>query len=423
MSTASDDVDVEVDADVADRSGPAEAVELPSVGTGRRFRRRQERDLVRRRRRATLVAVALLVVSVIGTVLVLRPLVDDDDAELAIDAAGGEEAVVEVDPTPKALFVQVDENGALVAATVAVIDGTEQGGGVVFVPASTLLDVPSFGLETLSFAYEAEGVELVALTIENLLGVGFDHVALVDDQSWADLVGEVDPLAVTNPRAIETRVDDRIVVTLDEGPVQLRADEVGGFLAARSIDEPDLQLLLRHDVLWRAWLDGLAEVDYQVADVRTDLRAFLHALAEGPVDYRLLPVETLAGTGADTQYEASREEIDDLVAEFAPDAVAGANRRIRVQLLNGAGTPGLGQTATDLLVPAGARIDLRNNARTFDYGTTQFVYYRDEQRQAAERLRDALGLGEVVRDRNTIDVVDVTVVLGRDFVDRYVEGS
>ncbi|MEM9033176.1 MAG: LCP family protein [Actinomycetota bacterium] len=411
------------DLDVGGRGPVGEQVELPSVGTGRRFRRRQERDLARRRRRASIVAVIVLVASVLGTYAVLRPLFDDDEEAADPDVTGAEEVEVAADPTPKALLVQVDDDGALVAATVAVVDGTGRGGGVVFIPASSLLDVPSFGLETLTGAYENDGIDLVGLTIENLLGVSFDHVALVDDSSWAELVGEAAPLQVENPNPIETVDDGRIIVTLDAGPAQLTADEVGDFLSARSTDEPDLNRLLRHDVVWRAWLEGLSAIDYPIADVRADLQAFFHALADGPVDYRLLPVETISGTGADTQYEPVTDEIDELVGEFAPDAVAGANRRIRVQLLNGAGTPGLAPTATDLLVPAGARIDLRDNARTFDYGVTQFVYYRDEQRQAAERLRDALGLGEVVRDRNPIDVVDVTVVLGRDFVDRYIEGG
>lgn len=410
------------DAEVAPGTGK---VELPSVGTGRRFRRREERSLARRRRTATVVAALVLIASMIGTYVVLRPLLDDDGetAETEAEVPEAETVEVAVEATPKALIAQVDDNGALVAATVAVVDGTGLGGGVVFVPASALLDVPSFGLETLSGAYDIDGIDLVALTLENLLGVSFDHVALVDDGSWAELVEDAAPLEVVNPTPIESVNDGRIVVTLGAGPAQLTANEVGDFLSARSTDEPDLNRLLRHDVVWRVWLEGLATIDYPVADVRVDLQAFLHALADGPVDYRLLPVETISGTGADTQYEPITEEIDELVAEFAPDAVSGANRRIRVQLLNGAGAPGLAPTATELLVPAGARIDLRDNARTFDYGTTQFVYYRDEQREAAERLRDALGLGEVVRDRNPIDVVDVTVVLGRDFVARYVDGT
>ena len=47
------------------------------------------------------------------------------------------------------------------------------------------------------------------------------------------------------------------------------------------------------------------------------------------------------------------------------------------------------------------------------------MYYRDEQHAAATTIRDALGVGEIVKALNPIDVVDVTVVVGgADFVDR-----
>ena len=403
-------------------SAPADAVALPSAGTGRRHRRRREREQQRRRQRLTVAALFVVIVSLVGTAIVLRPLLGGDDDQPA-EVAAADPVAVTLEATPKALIVHVGELGELVSVTAAVLDGSGAGGGVVFMPASTVLDVPGFGLEPLGRTLELGGEELVQLTTENLLGIEFDHVVVLDARSWAQLVEEVAPLEVVNPNPIDRNEDGRISVETAAGPVTLTADAVGPFLAAQAVDEPDLVRLLRHDTVWRAWLGDLASVDYPIADVRTDLGAFLHAMADGIVDYRLLPVETLAGTGVDTEYNIVRDEIDALIAEFAPDAAGDGSGRIRVQLLNGAGTPGLASVATELLLPAGARVDLRDNARTFDYRTTQLVYYRDDQRVAAERLRDALGLGDVVRDRNAIDVVDVTVVLGRDFVERYVDGS
>lgn len=370
----------------------------------------------------TILALVVVIISLIGTGIVLRPLLGGDDDE-PTEVAAADPVAVTLEATPKALLIHVGDVGELVSVTAAVLDGSGSGGGVVFVPASTVLDVPGFGLESLARSLELGGEELVQLTTENLLGVEFDHVAVLDARAWASLVEDVAPLEVVNPNPIDRDDDGRIAVVTDAGPLTLTADAVGPFLAAQALEEPDLERLLRHDTVWRAWLGGLASIDYPLADVRTDLGAFLHGLADGPVDYRLLPVETLAGTGVETEYQIVREDIDALVAELAPDAAGDGSGRVRVQLLNGAGTPGLASVATELLVPAGARVDLRDNARTFDYRTTQLVYYRDDQRIAAERLREALGLGEVVRDRNAIDVVDVTIVLGRDFVDRYVDGS
>jgi len=43
------------------------------------------------------------------------------------------------------------------------------------------------------------------------------------------------------------------------------------------------------------------------------------------------------------------------------------------------------------------------------------VFYDRSQQQAAERMRQALGTGRIVLSRQPIGVVDVTVVVGKDF--------
>jgi hypothetical protein len=87
-----------------------------------------------------------------------------------------------------------------------------------------------------------------------------------------------------------------------------------------------------------------------------------------------------------------------------------------VQVLNGVGTPGLAQLVSPLLVPAGAQVTLSDNADRFDYAVTQVVYYDDARQADAEAVRAALGVGELVKSLADLDVVDVTVVIGADFV-------
>jgi hypothetical protein len=85
-----------------------------------------------------------------------------------------------------------------------------------------------------------------------------------------------------------------------------------------------------------------------------------------------------------------------------------------VQILNGVGLPGLAEPVTELLIPTGAVVQLTGNALEFDHDVTQVVYYHDEYLDAAHRIRDELGVGEVVKQREPIDVVDITVVVGAD---------
>jgi hypothetical protein len=69
-----------------------------------------------------------------------------------------------------------------------------------------------------------------------------------------------------------------------------------------------------------------------------------------------------------------------------------------------------------LLVDIGAQVTLSGNADRFDYATTQVVYYDDDDLDAARAVAEAIGVGEVVKSLNELAVVDVTVVVGADFL-------
>jgi hypothetical protein len=90
-------------------------------------------------------------------------------------------------------------------------------------------------------------------------------------------------------------------------------------------------------------------------------------------------------------------------------------QRTRVQILNGTGAIGASPRVAKKLVPAGARVVLSGNADSFAYAQTQIVFYDRSQQQAAARIRQALGTGRLVLSRQPLDVVDVTVIIGKDF--------
>ncbi len=90
--------------------------------------------------------------------------------------------------------------------------------------------------------------------------------------------------------------------------------------------------------------------------------------------------------------------------------------RPRLRVLDGTGKLDNGVSAAVVLAAAGAQIDVVGNARSFGQATTQFVYYDDAFAEQAQKLRDALGVGEVVRSEQTNSATDLTVVLGEDYV-------
>jgi hypothetical protein len=94
--------------------------------------------------------------------------------------------------------------------------------------------------------------------------------------------------------------------------------------------------------------------------------------------------------------------------------------RSKIQLLNGNGSPEIGQKAAAMLVPAGLRIEVTLNADNFNYRSTKIVIYGDDDASLAlgQEIRNLLGVGTVEVGTRAQSIVDVTVVLGKDFLDK-----
>ncbi|CAA9232044.1 MAG: hypothetical protein AVDCRST_MAG20-1279 [uncultured Acidimicrobiales bacterium] len=398
-------------------------VRLPDAGTGeRRARRAQRSGAGRRRRWLRLAGLAVLLLG-LATLAVLgyRSLSGGDDAE-APPAATGTSVVGRapaVSTPQRALLVQQGALGRVVGLTVLVVDPGGEGGRLVFAPAGSMVEVPSFGLNPLREAYVLGGLPLLQQAAENLLGLTFDQVALVDAGDLSALLRPAGTLAVELGSPVEVVTPAGRVETLfPAGVVDVPPDQVAELLEVRGRGT-DLDRLVRHQAFWRAWL-GAVEGDAGALPPATggaDLAAVVGALAAGDVGYDLLPVEVLAtGSGAeDDLYAVRRDELEALVQEVAPGSAARSADRIRVQVLNGTGVPGLAQQVQPLLAPAGAVVSLTGNADRFDYPVSQVVYYRDEDLEDARSVQRALGVGEAVRSLVPLDVVDITVVVGADF--------
>lgn len=86
---------------------------------------------------------------------------------------------------------------------------------------------------------------------------------------------------------------------------------------------------------------------------------------------------------------------------------------IRVEVLNGSGTPGLARRATEVLRDGGFDVVFYGNATSFSHDST-LVLARAE-RAPADAVARVLGVGTVRIEADTTLVLDVTVILGRDW--------
>jgi LytR cell envelope-related transcriptional attenuator len=137
------------------------------------------------------------------------------------------------------------------------------------------------------------------------------------------------------------------------------------------------------------------------------------------------PIES----GSGDAFAPDDARIPELVSRAVPFPLSPSpGRRVRVRLLNGTPDADLTPAAARQLVEAGAEITIAGNAATFDVSETTFAYESSEQRDEAEQLADAFGVGSVEEGGGASespsataaaaeDEIDVTIVLGSDAQD------
>lgn len=313
-----------------------------------------------------------------------------------------------LDPTPTLLVVHQSEGQLRAAALVALATG-DTGGSVLLLPPSVEVgDGVDAAPLSVTYAFGTTP-EVLRGAGEAIAGVGVQELVVIDAARWAELVAPVAPLRLQNPDDLED---------FPAGEVLLAADEVGAWLEARRPDESELAALFRQQLFWEAWVEAVRSSSDPASvpgELDSGIGRFVRGLANGPLRADAIPVtEAVDGAGT-TTFEVDRAALRDIITDLVPFPTGTALApRTRVRLLDGTGDQALVGRVAPAVVAADATILVVGNADAFDYRTTQVRYHQPSQRAAAERLKQALGVGEVLEDVRPIDAFDVTIVLGTD---------
>lgn len=396
--------------DPREATGPSdyEPIPLPEAtrGGGRAALRRQRR----RKRRIRQLGIAAVVLVIGGAlVLLLGPGGGD-----GTDTDGDGPTTPAVAVAPPVLLAQRD--GAGNASSLLVLSPAAAGGGsVVLVPPGTLTELGALGLEPVSKSLGLGGPSRLQATVENLLGVAMGDTAVLDDAALAALLAPVGPLTVDVPQRVEQLdASGRVQVLYEAGPVAVQPADAGRFLTVKGRSN-DLSRLARHQKFFEAWIAAVRERPDAAPTQPPALAKAFDTLAAGDVRTRVLPVEAFGTVASEELYKVRAAELVAMVAAAFPGASTSASGpRPRVQILNGTGAVGLADAVRNKL-GAGFDIRLAGNAATFDHAGTEVVYYDRTKEAMAKRVRDALGVGVLVFSRNPLDVVDVTIIVGKDF--------
>lgn len=391
------------------------------VPTGRRFRVADEppRRHVPWWRR---IGFALVLLALVAAIPVLGKKGYDlvgrsRDGTLGPDAPGPNDPGYEelVTSTPTALIIQKDGFGLPVALTFLSLSNGDAGGSVIFVPLDTVVPEPGFGVDRLRTAYSAVADDPVGATAQlaqqtgKVLSVGIDETYELDDRGWSQVVAPVAPLTIDNPEPIDLPSG-----TVASGEVSLTADQVGPYLAATREGEDGAAAFFRQETLLRAWLAAVAAKGD--GGVTGELAGFISTLARGEVRFATLPGTYAGGFPEPVRYEPDASALNDLITEAVPAPVAPVpGARITVRLLNGVAPGAIPGEVIRTVVSMQGSVTVLGNGPSFGRDQTSIVYSDPAKEAYAKALLEALGgTGEVRQEASVTDVVDITVVLGRD---------
>jgi hypothetical protein len=250
------------------------------------------------------------------------------------------------------------------------------------VPAEVTINLPGQSLGTLADAAASGDPGLVEVALENLLEAPVDRILLAPLVSIGKVVDDLGGLRVRN----RSMSGPQVVAHLSDVPA-------GG---------PVDQAFLR----WQDVLDAvIGEGPGRPEALPAPLEEFLD---EEPSSFRALPVVDIGGGLLRPDREGLAELLEAHFIRAATDAV-------RLVVLNGVGTPGIGEDVARILIPEGFRLVSSGNANTFRLEVTQIIASSRRDLGAAERARELLGAGEVSIGNQPTGLADVTVVVGRDF--------
>lgn len=399
-----------------DENADPDAIPLPAVTRRSETRRlRRQRRKQRRLQLLRYAGIALAVVVAAGLLVRLWPSGGKDDGA----GRAAKPSAAAANTQPPILLAQQDAAGNAISLTLLIPAAKNKGGAILLIPPGTMTEVASLGLEPVGKSLGLGGAQRLDATVENLLGASIAEVLALDESRLVALVQPAGPLTVNVPERVETvDAQGRVTVLFEPGVRKLQPQDVPAFLGVKG-QGSDLSRLARHQALWDAWLGRIRQDKATAPTQPPGLHKVFLALAAGEpedVTTRVLPVQSLGATPEDGElYQVDDPAVRELVSTLFPGRESGAVARPRLQILNGTGAVGLAQQVSDRLLPLGIEVKLTGNAGRLDYQETQIVFYRRDDEEVAQRVQKALGVGRLVLSRNPLDVVDVTVIVGRDF--------
>ena len=331
-------------------------------------------------------------------------------------------------------------DGSALATMLAAHDSKQKQGLELLVPGRLITDVCGYGSQQFGQILTLPGgAQLSRRALTQILGnVTIDGTWTMTSGQLASLVDAVGGVTVDVDADVERAGPGgttQVVVQAGKGQ-HLDGARAAAFASYQAPGEDATAVLSRFQTVFQAVVDTLPQKPAQaqktlaragvhttlpaadVATLLTSLARDEHANALLPVDLPTKPIDSGSGT---TSYRVDQPQLTSLVQQqLGPSLPSRSTLKHKTVLIeNGAGTPGLVQSACDRLLPAGYSFGGSGNAPNFNYAKSQVIVF--DTTVAAARLGDdvarllRLPTADVVASTQGQNVADVVVILGRDY--------
>jgi polyisoprenyl-teichoic acid--peptidoglycan teichoic acid transferase len=303
---------------------------------------------------------------------------------------------------------------------------------LVGVPRDLWVPISGHGQERINAAFQLGGSQAAKQTVGDVLGQRVDRYLLVGLQGVRDIVDAVGGVDINVPQAIhdaEYPTDDYRTVTIDipAGRQHMDGETALRYARTRHQDSDFGRIARQQQVLGAVRSALLNPINWPrlpavfmatQAATRTDLNpldmvAVAAAVLRDPGEPERLVVDTslvnpIVGEGGAFLLEP-RPELRPAVARFLGSGSSSAS----IEVLNGAGVPGLARSTADRLSRRGFVIAGVGDADRAQPQTT--IQVRPDARRAAEDVATTLGIPTTrVNEVPTLAGSDIRVVLGTD---------
>lgn len=344
---------------------------------------------VERRWRVQAVVVVVLIGLVIGAAALASGGDEPSATPLPPPTTG---SPVDAGPSQLLAFAVTGVPNALLA-TIGTGGGHEP--AAMIVPPDLTVTMPGAGEMRSEQMRDLDGPSM-QIGVSNVVGAWNDHYAIMDLDRLGALVDRMGGLTADLQDIYPSGSD-----VLGPGETHLTGTQVIALLQERADDTAARWA----DVL-TALLAGQPRLSPTDLTDTDDEQAAAEILAGGPAHVEIMPTQVVGGSAT----IPAQPDLDDLMTELF-----GTKPPARAEVRNGNGEPGVGASIGALLIPAGFRVVLSENADTFDHQTTQIIADGPDNEQAAALAHDAIGVGKIIVSQVPSGLADVTVIVGHDF--------